>query len=134
MTLAEKVDHLFRVVHPAGSEYTYEQVATGIRKRGIATISGPYVWQLRHGVRDNPNARVLEGLADFFGVPVGYFFDEDLAAGVDSQLELLASLRDAGVQHIATRSLNLSPEGLRVIADMVELIRRQEGLDHQPAE
>ncbi len=132
MTLSDKLDHLFKVVHPARGEYTYEQVAAGIRERGIATVSGPYLFQLRSGARDNPTKRHLEAIADFFGVPVGYFFEDDLAARVDSQLELLASLRDAGVQHIATRSLDVSPEGRRVIADMVELIRRQEGLDRKP--
>lgn len=111
-------------------------MAEGVAERGITTISGAYAWQLRHGVRDNPSMRLLRGLADFFGVPAAYFFDEEVAAKVDVQLELLANLRDAGVQHVATRSLDVSPDispaGRQVIADMIDLIHRKEGLDRKP--
>jgi transcriptional regulator with XRE-family HTH domain len=79
-TLAEKIDHLFTVVHPAQGEYTHEQVATAIEEAGGPTISATYLWQLRKGLRDNPTKRHLEALSSFFGVPPSYFFDEDVAA------------------------------------------------------
>ncbi len=129
-SLAEKLDRLFKVVRPAGGgEYTYDQVAEGVRQRGVSTVSAAYVWQLRHGARDNPSLRLLEGLADFFGVPVGYFSDEEVAARVDGQLELLASLRDADIRHIAMRLLDVSPESRAVVAEAVAWVRRREGLD-----
>ncbi|MFI6151437.1 helix-turn-helix domain-containing protein [Kitasatospora sp. NPDC051170] len=126
-SLAERLDRLFRTVHPAGrEEYTYEEVATAIREAGT-TISHTYVWQLRKGVRDNPTMRHLEGLAKFFGVPASYFLDEDTTA-VDAQLELLAALRDAPVRAIALRASGLSPSGLAAIQAMVEHARSLEGL------
>jgi transcriptional regulator with XRE-family HTH domain len=128
-TLAEKLDHLFRTVHPRNrGEYSYEEVAEAIRRRGGPTISANYLWLLRKGLRDNPTKKHLEVLADFFGVPVAYFFDDELAARIDAQLDLLATLRDANVRQLALRAAALSPESLRAIADMVERARQLEGV------
>src|SRR4051795_2573538 len=110
-SLADKLDHLFYVVHPAKGEYTYDQVSKAIEERGGPTISAAYIWQLRKGVRDNPTKRHLEALAQFFGVPPSYFLDEDTAAA-DAQLELLAALRDDPVRSLALRAAALSPNGL----------------------
>src|SRR6266540_436032 len=60
-TLADKLDHLFRSVHPRGrGEYTYAEVAKAIEDRGGPTVSATYIWQLRKGRRDNPTKRHLE--------------------------------------------------------------------------
>ncbi len=74
----------------------------------------------------------LEGLAAFFGVPVGYFFREELAALVDAQLELATALRDVPVRHIALRAAGLSDEALSNIAQIIEHVRHIEGLDDTP--
>ena len=133
-TLAEKVDRLFQQVHPRGrGEYSYEEVAEGIRQRGGPTISATYLWLLRKGQRDNPTKKHLEALADFFGVPPAYFFDDAAAARVDAQLELLVALRDAPVRQIALRAHGLSPESLLAIAQMIEHVRQLEGLPAGPA-
>lgn len=117
-TLAERLDHLFRLVHPVGAEYSWREVAEGINKRGVTITSAAYIEQVRRGEHDNPPQRLLENLADFFGVPVAYFSDDELADRVDSQLELLASIRDEGVGHITWRRdvQSLSPEQRRAAA------------------
>lgn len=128
--LAYKLDRLFQTVRPEGGrkEYTAEEVAAALRERGGPTISGSYVWQLRRGVKDNPTKRHLEALADFFGVPAAYFFDDgELAARVDAELRLLASMRDAGVRRVAARVAGLSVEGIEAIIAMIEHVRRLEG-------
>lgn len=134
-TLAEKLNRLFETVHPRDrGEYSLEEVAEGIRRQGGAAISGQYVWQLRRGTRDNPSMRQLEALAQFFGVPTAYFFDDEATARIDAQLELLVALRDASVQELALRAAGLSPESLRAIAGMIEHARSLEGLpdgDHE---
>ena len=127
-SLADKLDHLFAVVHPAKGEYTYDHVSKAIESRGGPTISAAYIWQLRKGVRDNPTKRHLEALADFFGVPPSYFFDEEDARRVDAELELLAAMRDAGVRHVALRATGLSQQSLAAIASMIEQARQIEGL------
>ena len=128
-TLADKLEHLFRTVHPRGrGEYSNREAAEEIRRRGGPSISAYYLWLLRRGQRDNPTKKHLQALADFFGVSPLYFFDDEVAERTDAQLELLAALRDANVRHLALRAASLSPETLLAIAEMVERARQIEGL------
>ena len=132
-TLAQKVDHLFRTIHPGNrGEYSYEEAAAAIRINGGPTISATYLWQLRKGLRDNPTKKHLEALASFFGVSPAYFFDDEATARIDAELRLLIALRDGPVRHLALRAHGISHESLAKIAEMVEWIRDLEGLagDH----
>ena len=127
-SLAEKIDHLFKTVHPAKGEYTHQQVSDAIREAGGPTISATYLWQLRNGKRDNPTMRHLEALSSFFGVPPAYFFDDAVTERIDAELELLASLRDAAVRQVALRASGLSKESIGTIVDMIDRVRKLEGL------
>lgn len=129
--LAEKLDHLFTNVVPAGRlPYSSEEVARAITADGTP-ISGSYIWLLRKGQRDNPTLRHLEGLAKFFGVPPAYFFDDQVTAAVDTDLELLTALRDAQVQKVALRTAGLSVKSLKSIAEVIERVRELEGLSEE---
>ena len=70
----------------------------------------------------------MEALADFFGVPVSYFLDDDDAVRIDAELAMLAALRDAGVRRVALRAAGLSPKSLSAIQVIVERARELEGL------
>lgn len=129
-TLADKLDRLFTTVRPApGKEYSSAEVAAAIAEAGGPTISSTYVWQLRKGTRDNPTKLHLEALAGFFGVSAAYFLDDEVAATLDAELELVAAIRDTSIRRIAQRSAGLSPDSLRTIADVIERVRVLEGLD-----
>lgn len=129
ISFAERLDHLFRTVHPQGrGEYSYREVARGIEDHGGPRISASYIHALRSGAKDNPTMRAVEGLATFFGVPIAYFFDDSQAQRINDELELLTALRDAGVRQIALRAVGLPPEGLESIRQMVELARNVSGL------
>lgn len=128
-TFAEKLNHLFATVYPASrGPYSNEEAAAAIREQGGPSISGTYIWLLRKGQRANPTLKHLEALASLFGVPPAYFFDDDEAARVDAQLELLAAMRDLGVRSVALRMAGLSPKSLSSIAEVVERVRELEGL------
>ncbi|MDP8928184.1 MAG: helix-turn-helix domain-containing protein [Actinomycetota bacterium] len=115
-------------MHPPGrGEYSFQEVAEAIRARGGPTISATYLWQLRKSVRDNPTKKHLEALADFFGVSPAYFFDDDSASRIDTQLDMLAALRDANVRQIALRAVGLSPDSLSILAEMIERVSQLEG-------
>ena len=89
-------------MRPAGRrEYSLEEVALAIRRRGGPTISASYLWLLRTGRKANPTKRHLEALASFFGVPPAYFFDDALGARSAADLDLLATLRAAPLRRIA---------------------------------
>ncbi|WP_425461124.1 helix-turn-helix domain-containing protein [Kitasatospora atroaurantiaca] len=126
--LADKLNHLFETVIPAGrGPYNTEEVAREISAGGVP-ISGSYIWLLRRGQRDNPTLRHVEGIAKFFGVPAAYFFDDQVAEDVDAQLGLLVALRDTQVQRVALRAAGLSARSLRSITEVIERVRELEGL------
>lgn len=128
-SLAERLEHLFRTVHPASrGEYSSEEVANAIAERGGATISATYIWMLRKGTRDNPTKKHIEALSDFFGVAPAYFFDDEAAARIESELAVVAALRDAAVHRVALRAAGLSPESLAALAEMIDRVRTLEGL------
>lgn len=130
--LADKVDHLFKTVHPAGrGEYTFEEVARGLEERGGPTVSATYIWQLRRGIRDNPTKKHLEAVAGFFGVPPAYFFDEQASERIEAELEFLAALRDPSVRQIALRARGLSAEAIAPLQQIIDGLRRVHGLPAQ---
>lgn len=130
-TLAAKIDALFRAVRrPNREQYSHEEVAKACREATGESFSATYLWQLRTGRRDNPTKRHLEVLAQFFQVPVAYFFDDEQGAAITKELELLTALRDAGVRNIALRAVNLSPEAVGTISDIIDVLaRREQGSD-----
>lgn len=122
-TFAEKLDHLLLTVHPKGRKpYSMDEVAAAIAAKGYEHVSAGYIWALRRGERDNPTIKTVEALADFFGVPPGYFLDndEELVQRVDSQLGLLTKMRDAGIENLAMRAAELSPDSREAVARLID--------------
>ncbi|GAA2454905.1 XRE family transcriptional regulator [Streptomyces macrosporus] len=129
-TFVARLNHLFESVHPPGrGTYSNQEVADLLRERGGETISHVCLWKLRTGRATNPSRRQLETPAGFFGVPVGYFFDDATAARVDAELGLVRQLRDSEVQRVAARVAGLSPQSLEQVLAAIEEIRHREGLD-----
>lgn len=127
-SLADKINHLFQTVVPAGrASYSTEEAAQAISARGVS-ISGSYIWLLRKGQRDNPTLRHLAALADFFGVPPAYFFDDKVTEKVNTQLKLATALRDTRVRSLALRADGLSPASLDALLTMVNEARRIQNL------
>ena len=125
-TLAEKIDRLLRSKRIRDRrDYSYKDLATAIRAHGGASISTTYLWELHTGAKDNPQKKTLETLADFFGVPVTYFFDTDEATRLYEQLPIAL---DADVRKIALRAADLSPESRAVIGQMIEQARKIEAM------
>jgi transcriptional regulator with XRE-family HTH domain len=123
-SIAGKLDRLFRAAGPP--EPSSMAVAEAIRSGQGVPISHTYIWQLRTGRRDNPTVQHLTALATYFGVPVAYFLDEATAARVDGQLDLLRTLRDAGVTEMALRAADVSPAARAAISDLVRQVWESE--------
>lgn len=128
--LAERLNLLFTTVpREVGSKqpYTIEQAAEEITAAGVP-VTGRYLNQLRSGNRDNPSARLLGAIANLFGVPVSYFFDDEQAARVEAQLEALVAIRDARIQSIVARTKGISDAGIANLDAILNQIRQIEGL------
>jgi transcriptional regulator with XRE-family HTH domain len=120
-SIAEKLDRLFSQAEPS-----YMAVAEAIRAQQGVSISHTYIWQLRTGRRDNPTVAHLTALATYFGVPVAYFLDDEQTRRVNAQLELLQTLRAAGVTEIALRAADVSPRGRRTITELIRKVWESE--------
>lgn len=132
-SLGAKLDDLFARVRPRGGEYSNEHVATAIAETGIP-ISQSYIWALRKSKKDNPTLRHLQGLAWFFGVPVAYFFEDDVADRVNKQLEELRAEQERlselaesdDARLIAMRAGELSEGGRQQVMDLLDVVYRLE--------
>ncbi|MFJ8628125.1 helix-turn-helix domain-containing protein [Kitasatospora sp. NPDC093550] len=129
--VAERLTHLFSTVHPAGRKpYSTTEVAKAINeKAGEQILSPTYLWQLKTGKRTDPTHSRLKALADFFGVPVAYFYEDDTARRTDEQLELAAALTNPLVRQLALTANGLSDNSLHAILTMIQSARRIEGLN-----
>ncbi len=122
-TLAEKVDYLFRWVHPRDRKpFTHPEVsqATGL-STGLLSA-------LRSGKNANPTKETMERLAQFFGVPAAFFFDDQTADEVTAQIGLVAAMRDAKVANTAARMVGLSAASVEAVIALTEQLRKIEGL------
>jgi transcriptional regulator with XRE-family HTH domain len=133
-TLAERLDQLFASVpRPDGQEYTNEYVANAVTAKGV-TISQSYIWQLRKQKKDNPTLKHLQALADFFGVPPAYFFDDAVAGQIDEQIEALRAERErlsedssgTEAQLMAMRAGELSPDRRRQVMELLDVVYKLE--------
>lgn len=128
-TLAEKLDLLFRSIpREDGELYSNETAALALSDLGIK-VTGQHLWHLRSGRRDNPSFRLLEGISRLFGVPIAYFSDGETERQVVEELELLAAVRRTGVKSLIARTQGVSPANVERVSEILEQIRRMEGLD-----
>jgi transcriptional regulator with XRE-family HTH domain len=130
-SLAGKLNHLFESVRPRGGRpYSNEQVAAAVEQASGVTISQSYIWQLRKAKKDNPTLKHLQALADFFGVPAAYFFDDEVTARVNRQLETLSAEQarresnqaDDQVAVLAMRAGELSPERRKQVMELLDVV------------
>jgi len=122
--LARKLDHLMSSVpQPDGRRpWTAEAVAAEVSKAGLS-VTPTHIAHLRNGRRDNPSARLIASLAEVFGVPIAYFFDEDREQVVNDQLAAVAALRDAQVQGLMLRPGGGGIDAATVLG-LIEAIRK----------
>ncbi|GAB2575351.1 XRE family transcriptional regulator [Paractinoplanes abujensis] len=125
-SIAAKLDRLFKQHQP---EPSYMAVAEAVRSGQGVAISHTYIWQLRTGRRDNPTVAHLTALATYFGVPVAYFIDDDQTRRIDDQLELMQTIRAAGVTEIAMRAADISPRGRDLINELIRKVWESERRD-----
>jgi len=88
-----------------------------------------------HRPQRQPNKRLIEAVARVFGVPAAFFFDDDQSEKLQDQVELLALLRDSGVDRAQLRAFAaLTPDGRQAIADLIAATARADrNRQHAPA-
>jgi transcriptional regulator with XRE-family HTH domain len=97
---------------PDGKQYSQAEVLDGLQ----GVVTRVYLWKLRNGRASNPSLQVISGLADFFGVAPGYFFEIDGAQ--------TGSLNDNLAHEIGIRSSVLTPQEQQMVLFMIESIQK----------
>ncbi|MFF0223185.1 hypothetical protein [Streptomyces sp. NPDC004629] len=123
--ISERLTHLIAALYP--DERTrpgYARLAKEIRETTGGKLSGTYLWELATGKKHNVTVEQLGVLAEYFGVPPEYFFNEEVADRVNAQLRLATALRDAKVRSLALRAEGLSSETLDALLAMVDEARK----------
>ncbi|MET9799541.1 helix-turn-helix domain-containing protein [Streptomyces sp. NPDC006368] len=127
--LAVRLDNLFKTVRPKGKHWTNAEVAEELKRANPELrVGGVYLSQLRTGKRSNPSPDLLAALARFFGVSVAYFFDDEIAESVLSQVAAIEALREAGVRAVAMRAAGMKRENLQAITAIMDQYRQMQGL------
>lgn len=127
--LARKINHLIATLYPDRRVRPgFAKLAQEIRETTGQPISNTYLWELATGKKRNLTQATLATLAEFFGVPSEYFLDDEVAARVDTQLELALALRNQKVRSIALRAEGLSDTTLDSILTMLTQARKIERL------
>lgn len=129
--LAERLDVLFKTVPQDGSPgqlHTAASVAEALNAQGIE-VTATHIRALRSGRRSNPSFRLLVGLAELFHVPIDYFVDDEASKEIQESLQALMAIRGTAVQQIMMRAHGVSPQSLDSVLNLLDQIRRIEGLD-----
>jgi transcriptional regulator with XRE-family HTH domain len=78
--IAARINYLFELHRPPadpGRRWRNKEVVAACRRAGRG-LSESHLSELRRGLKTNPTLRVLDALAWFFGVQIGYFSDPDI--------------------------------------------------------
>lgn len=127
--LAEKVEWLIAHMWPsdAPSPETNQDVAEAITAATGTEISSTGIWKIRTGRGGNPTLKTLGALCSFFGVPLGYFGEDEDAHAKGDVVTLLSLLRVKGVSRATLRKLaELPPESRQMVTDMIDSADRIE--------
>ena len=128
--IAERLDLLFRTVtKEGGKEYSYRE----IEELAGGAITSTSIWKLRTGRTQNPSLKTLQALATAFQVPVSYFFVEEVSKD-DIPAYLQQYHDEKMVEQIALRAKGLDDNGKQAILDMINYVRKAQGLDNNGEE
>lgn len=133
--LAGRLDALFASARPQGKQWTNAEVAAELKRVSPQLkVGAVYLSQLRNGKRVNPSPELLSALADFFGVSVAYFFDDEVSDSVQTELLALQAMRNAGVRAVAMRAAGMRADNLQAITTIMDQYRQMQGLPAIPEE
>lgn len=114
-SFAAKLAHLIEQVRCAAGPLSYKTIAAGITELGGPQVSAAYLQQLATGRRDNPKISYVQVFAEYFNVPVSYFFDNPEATRTDSDARVMAM-----------RAESLSDEGRQQVMGLLDYVWRYE--------
>ncbi|MEU8639968.1 XRE family transcriptional regulator [Amycolatopsis sp. NPDC048633] len=131
-SFAERLAHLIATVHPPDRKpYSYREIAHGVAEQTGVTMSATHVQQLAVGARKDPKRSHIQALAQFFGVPVTYFFDDAVAGQVDRQVGDVVAWRDSEARNLAQRAMQLTPRDRETVTALLDQLAGYDETRHR---
>jgi transcriptional regulator with XRE-family HTH domain len=118
VTLAEKVDLLFKYGESRGLPVSYRAIAQATEE------NSNNIRKIHLGKNANPGLRTLTALAEYFGVSLAYF---ECQTKTQCHEFLKQQPQTKLLGGIAMRAEGLSEAGLKAIEQMIEYVRDAEG-------
>jgi transcriptional regulator with XRE-family HTH domain len=120
-SFAARLTRLIATVHPPDRKpYSYREIAQGVADATGVSMSATHVQQLAVGARLDPKRSHIQALAQFFGVPVTYFFDDAVAEQIDRQVDDIVAWRDTEARAMAQRAMRLSPRDRETVSTLMD--------------
>lgn len=129
--LAARLNYLFTHIRSPEDdrEYSGRELVAAVNAAGTE-LSPSHLSQLRRGLKTNPTLKVLQAIAAFFGVKVGFLLDDpDAVREVESQVALRAAMRDAQVRDAAHRVAGLDAHQRAAFNELLADIIRSHDLE-----
>jgi len=106
---------------------TWGQIAKEINSAtGDEVISPSFLYNLANGTKDNPTRRHLAVLAAYFGIPVSYFFEDDLSDSLSAtDVELAKAINDPRVRALALAAAGLPNQSLDALRTVIDAMWAQ---------
>ena len=107
---------------------TNTMVAQALTAQGCP-ISAPYLSQLRNSVRTRPAPQYVARIAEYFGVPLSYFYDLPYErsdnGGEDRERDLMAisGIDDDGIRRLLLHAHGLTPDAMDLLLQFAERLR-----------
>jgi transcriptional regulator with XRE-family HTH domain len=120
-SFADRLTRLIATVHPPDRKpYSYREIAQGVADMTGVSMSATHVQQLAVGARRDPKRSHIQALCQFFGVPVTYFFDDEVAEQIDRQVDDVVAWRDTEARAMAQRAMQLSPRDRDTVSALMD--------------
>lgn len=128
-TLADRINALFETFYAPGERPpSLDLVVQEVQERG-GSISVGYLSELRTGKATNPRIDHLKALADYFGVPLSYFTDDEHSRQIAEEMRLLRALRDNDVRSLALRASYLDGETRAALSAIINTMANDASRD-----
>ena len=135
-TIAERLRHLLDTYRrPNGKPWSIRQIVARLHTQGHPAITRNIITALVNGTVTDPKSSHLLALADFFQVPVTYFFEPQDAVAEEEALISLA-MQDTQIRRIVVETARLSAAGQTNIVKLyplvLKLIQEEHAQEHPP--
>jgi len=130
-TFQNRLNFLFATrLSPDGDEYSLREVSKGTGEG----ISPTYLQNLRRGSYQNPSQEKVRVIAEFFGVPASYFFDNGASKAYKEELDerLREAISDPKVKQIALKAMEMDEQTKALILHLMKKVKEMAGTKEKP--